>query len=263
MMVNLLMVVLLLRWPLAFSLALTGTSLAILFFKHRTNTALPVSTSDGPLLRIACGLLIFMSFLAAFVKGKKAYLRLVTSNAQLNTEHSFINQLILTIFKHRTAVLKEVIDCSLMEDGITNELEEPEEKLHTNTTKEHLHAKNGTLHRSIYQLGTYNRYLKQVLHRIQQPLSLEVQAELFDVLWQKSLEEVCKDINPVIVKHHTDSQRLHADITAIQRLLRNALTYTASQQHNKQAIWLGFENTQLAYPVISSLGTLSTLKHYV
>lgn len=46
MVINLLMAVLLLRWPLALFLALTVTSLAVYFFTRYTGTHLPLSISD-------------------------------------------------------------------------------------------------------------------------------------------------------------------------------------------------------------------------
>ena len=246
MMINFLMAVLLLRWPLALFLASVGMALAVVFFKQYTGTTLAVSASYELSLKMVCGLLVFIIFLTAFLKGKQAYWHLAKLKVQLSREHSFTSRLMLTMFKHGTAVLQEADDYSLIETETTTKL----------------NVENKILHHAVYQLDTYNRYLKQVLHRTQQPMRLRVQTETFDVLWKKALEEAQqhKKINTVITQHHTTCQRLQADTTEIQRLLRHALIYVATQQRSKQPILLGFEDTQLAYPIIALPGYVKHIR---
>ena len=258
MMINLLMAVLLLRWPLAIFLSCTGTYTAFIFFTRYTGSPIPVSTLGAMQM-----LYLILIFTSLALIGKQAYRHLVKSNARLSKEHSSANQLILTMFQHSATVLQEASDCSLTEDKIATKLKGPAETFYAHPTKEQLSEENKTLYHSVYQLDTYNRYLKQTLHRTQHPVRLEVQTATFDVPWQKALEAVLQHketANAVITQHHTACQQLQADITGIQQLLHNALIYTDSQQRNKQPILLGFEDTQLAYPIMAIPGYIKHIK---
>ena len=73
MMINLLMAVLLLRWPLALLLAMTNGILAVVFFERYTGSILPLDQLGSLQLRILYSLLLLTSLLIALFKGKQAY----------------------------------------------------------------------------------------------------------------------------------------------------------------------------------------------
>ena len=134
--------------------------------------------------------------------------------------------------------------------------------LHANLSKEQLRKENEALHHQVYQLETYNRHLKQVFHRTQNSMPLVVESVALKGFWQKALEAAYqyKEIHPVVAQYDTTCQILQADLTKVQRLLSNALTYTASLKQDESAILLGFEDTQLAYPVMALPGYVKYVK---
>lgn len=256
-MVNFLMVILLLRWPLAFSLAFMGIALAIFFFKqHTPGAALSANVSDLLQFRVLYGLFIFASFVVAFLKGKQVYRELVASHTQLNTDRNFVNQFVLDMYRNRANVLQEAHECPATEQ------KDPVDNFHLNPSKEQLRAENEALHHHAYRLDTYNRYLKQVLHGTQHPISLVVESVALESLWKKVLESTYqyKGTPPVATQYNTTCELLQADHTKVQRLLTSALTYTVSQQQDKRSILLGLEDTQLAYSVIAIPGYIKYVR---
>ncbi|MHA7877442.1 MAG: sodium:solute symporter family transporter [Bacteroidota bacterium] len=255
-MINFLMAILLLRGPLALSLAFLGVALAIFFFKQYTGMALPLSVSDLLQFRLLYGFLIFASFVAAFLKGKQVYRALVASYAQLNTDKNFISQFVLDMYRYRTFMLQKASAYPTIKQG------DPVDALYSNPSREQLRGENEALHHHVYQLDTYNRYLKQVLHGTQHPIPLAIESVALKSLWQEVLETVYQrqGAYPVVTQYHTTGQMLQADITKVKRLLSNALTYVTSQQEDNPSVLLGFEDTQLAYPVIAMPGYIKYVK---
>ncbi len=79
-MLNFLLAVLLLQWSLALILALSGISLAVLFFQQYTGESLPWSDVSSLQLQLLYGLLLFTSFLIVLFQGKQAYTKLDRKN---------------------------------------------------------------------------------------------------------------------------------------------------------------------------------------
>jgi len=82
-MINLLIAVLLLRWPLALILAFLGITSAIVFFKQYTGADIPAQELGSLQFRVMYGLLLFTSFLIALFKGKQTYAQLGKKNQAL------------------------------------------------------------------------------------------------------------------------------------------------------------------------------------
>ncbi len=254
--INFLIVILLLRWPLALSLAFTGVLLAVLFFKQYAGVALPVNASDLLGFRTLYGFLIFTSLVIAFLKGKQIYRELVTSHAQLNTDQNFVSQFVFAMFQQKAAVFREAQTYPSKQTGNTADT------LHANLSKEQLRKENEDLHHQVYQLETYNRHLQQVFHRTQNPMPLVVESVALKGFWQEATESICQyqRTSSVVTQYHTTCEVFQADLTKVQRLLSNALTYTASLKQDESAVLLGFEDTQLAYPVMALPGYVKYVK---
>ncbi len=199
---------------------------------------------------------IFASFVIAFLKGKQAYRALVVSHTQLDTNKNFVSQFVLSMYRKRATVLQEAHDYSVAKQ------KDPIDAFHPNPSKKQLRAENEALHHHVYQLDTYNRYLKQVLHGTQHPISLVVESFALRSFWQKALEAIYqhKGTYPVATQYDTTCQVLQADFTKMQRLLTNALAYTTSKQPNKRPVLLGLEDTQLAYSVIAIPGYIKHVR---
>lgn len=249
-MINFLMAILLLHWPLAVFLLSVGVTLAVCFFKLYTGMALPMRVVDLLQFRNLYGLLIFLGFVVAFFRGKQVYRELVASHAQLSTDQSFVSQLMLGMFQQKATVFRESSSYP------RKKLKDPTDTFRDNPSKEQLRVENEGLHRYVYHLDTYNQYLKQALHRTQHPMLLTVESIALRGLWQEALEVVNrrKGSRPVVTQYHTTCKLLRVDPTKVQRLMSDALTYVTSQYYDKSSILLGIEDTQLAYTVMSMPG---------
>ena len=254
--INFLTVILLFRWPLALLLAFIKITLAVFFCKQYASVVLPMNVSDLLGFRTFYGLLIFASFVVAFLKGKQVYRELVASHAKLHTDQNFVSQFLFAMFQQNAAVFQE---------AQAHPFKKPKNitaTWHANLSKEQLSEENEALHHQVYQLETYNRHLKQVFHRTQHPMPLVVESAAIRGFWQEALEAAYqyKGIHPVVAQYDTTCEILQADLTKIQRLLSNALTYTASLEQDESTVLLGFEDTQLAYPVMALPGYVKYVK---
>ena len=207
-MVNFLMTILLMRWPLALSLASMGIVLAIFFFKQYTGIALPVNASDLLKFRTLYGLLIFASFVVALLKGKQVYRELVASHAQLHTDQNFVSQFVFAMFQQKAAVFQEAQARPFKKQKSTTAT------WHATLSKEQLSEENEALHHQVYQLETYNRHLKQMFHRTQHPMPLVVESAAIRGFWQEALEAAYqyKGIHPVVAQYDTTCKILQADL---------------------------------------------------
>jgi Na+/proline symporter len=113
MMVNLLITILLLRWPLALFLALASASLAVYFFKYNTGIVVTIDALGSLQFRIIYGLLLFTSFLIVLFKSKQTYRQLERrsqhlskANAQLMADEQEDKIALLEVFKEKVRIIK-------------------------------------------------------------------------------------------------------------------------------------------------------------
>ena len=252
MMINLLMAVLLLQWPLALFLAFTGTYTAFLFFTYYTGTTLPLSGIGS--LQIIYLIVLFTCLLIA-LKSRQVYQGLVIAQAQLKEENSFTSQVFLATVRHQARLQQEA---NIYPLGIPEPAERFLESIHASQapTRAQLLASNAALHQYVYALDTRNKHLHQVLHLAQEPIHLVVEKVILSMLWQDVLKTLCQHDKTVkvLAQHNTKTQSLQGDGSKIRKLLLAAMAYAASHQKTDCPVLLGIENTQLAYPIMSIPG---------
>jgi hypothetical protein len=242
MMINLLVAVLLLHWPLVLFLAFSGTYTAVFFFMRYTESALPLSAL-GSIQMIYC---IFL-FVSIALKGKQAYRGLSISHAQLREDNSFTSQLFLTTMRHQAQLQQETSLHPLKEDICAEPLAESWHTTPQNATRARLMASNAELQQRVYELDTLNRNLQQVLHLAQEPIHLVVECIDLDVLWQDVQRTIYQHNQAikVILQHHTKTKSLQGDSSKIRRLLRTAVAYAAAYPNTQRPVLLHIEDTQL------------------
>jgi Na+/proline symporter len=249
MMINLLLSVLLLQWPLALFLAFTGTCTAVLFFTHYTGTALPLSTLGS--MQMIYLILLFASLLIA-LKGRQVYRGLVISHAQLREDNHFTNRAFLAALRHQARLQQEASLYPLA----ALERSEPLHAFQQTPTKAQLMASNAALHQYVYALDTLNKHLRQMLHLAQEPMHLVVESIDLDAIWQdvrQTLYQHNRSIK-VILQHHAKTKLVQGDSSQIRRLLYTAVAYAAAYPKTQRPILLHIEDTQLAYPIVSIPG---------
>ena len=249
MMINLLLSVLLLQWPLALFLAFTGTCTAVLFFTHYTGTTLPLSMLGS--MQMIYLILLFASLLIA-LKGRQVYRGLVISHAQLREDNHFTNRAFLAALRHQARLQQEASLYPLA----ALERSEPLHAFPQTPTKAQLMASNAALHQYVYALDTLNKHLRQMLHLAQEPIHLVVESIDLDAIWQdvrQTLYQHNRSIK-VILQHHAKTKSLQGDSSQIRRLLYTAVAYAAAYPQTQRPILLHIEDTQLAYPIVSIPG---------
>ncbi|MCU0317818.1 MAG: HD domain-containing protein [Amoebophilaceae bacterium] len=248
MMMNLLMAVLLLHWPLAIFLASSGTYAAVFFFTRYTGSVLPLSVL-GSVQMLYCVLL----FVSLALKGKQVYRGLVISHAQLKEDNSFTSQMFLTTMRHQAQLQQEASLRPLKAVGCTESWATSQRTTLQNPTKAQLMASNAALEQRIYELDTRNRYLQQLFHLAREPMRLVVECIDLDVLWQDVQRTIYQhnQATKVILQHHASTKLLQGDRSKIRRLLRTAVAYAEAYPNTQRPVLLHIDDTQLAYPIMS------------
>ncbi|MFM2428618.1 MAG: hypothetical protein RL012_502 [Bacteroidota bacterium] len=255
MMINLLMAVLLLRWPLALFLAFTGTALAVSFFKHYTGTPLPTGELAGSLqLKIIYGLLLFTSFLIALFKGKHAYNRLSTSHEQLREERSASSIELIEALHHRERLVREVTtDKAEAIVTIKQMRKKLDDALNDATTKEQLGVVNQDFQATLDKLHLLTEYLDQVTYQTQGYMRLEASTVSLSGLLNDVFDSLGKQdpmfAKQVLTQQHTTDQTLQADIGKLKQLLVDSLYYAQQHKQENMPILLSIEETSLGYPI--------------
>lgn len=256
---NLLMAVLLLRWPLALFLAFTSTPLAIIFFTQYTGTALPAGMPDALQFRFLYGLLLFTCFLVTLLKGKQAYRKLSTSYTQLQEEKAASNVALVEAIHHRESLLQDVtmhrINALTTINAVRNQLDK---QLRHATTQAQLVTINKDFQNVLNKLQVLTDHMNEVIHQTHGYVRLLVDNTPLASLLHDVFEEL-REQNPMLVKKivtqsNTTCKVLQADISKIKKLLLNGLCYAQQTQQEGRPILFGIENTTLGYPISSIQG---------
>jgi HD domain len=239
MMINLLMAVLLLRWPLAFFLAFVGTASGC-FLLHYTGTALSVSVPGS--FQLLYLLLLFTSLFIAR-KNKQVYHGLINSYEQLKETSSFSSEVLMETIHQRGQLIREINMYQL--GGLDAEVR------HTQT-KEELWAINAVLRQDIYNLQVHNSHLIQMLHQSQDYLRLTTTDILLEDLLQGVFEDTHEQKRMQVCTHrYTTHRDFQVDVKKMRQLLASGLRYAKAYQQAERPIVLGLEDTLLVYPILS------------
>ncbi|MHA7877310.1 MAG: sodium:solute symporter family protein [Bacteroidota bacterium] len=253
MMINLLMAVLLLQWPLALFLALTGIYAAVFCFTHWTGT--PLLTGALGSMQMVC---LFVLFTSLALKGKQVYRGLFTSYVQLREEMRLTNQMFLSTMRFQVKLQQEaslrLIKAADADPWTTS--------LHTSPqhlTRAQLMASYAASQKRIYELDTLNKHLQQVLHLAQEPIQLTVENIVLATLWQDILKTLYQH-QKIIIQQTTAIQSIQGDSTKIKKLLLAAASYAAGHQKSDRPLLIGIKDTQLAYPLMSIPGYVKRIQ---
>ena len=244
MMINLLMVVLLLHWPLALFLAFAGIALAVSFFKHYTGIALPVSELGS--LQLVYVLLLFTSLFIAR-KNKQQYQGMANSYEQLKKTSIISSEVLMETIHHRGHLIREVN---------MYPLDTLDAALRNTQTKEELWAVIAALRQDTYNLHVLTSHLSQMLHQSQDYMRLTVASVPLQALLQDVFEDLYEQNKKMQVCTHqyTAHQALQVDVSKVKQLLVTGLHYAREQQRAGRPVLLGLEDTLLVYPILSIPG---------
>ncbi|MHA7877455.1 MAG: sodium:solute symporter family protein [Bacteroidota bacterium] len=248
MMINTLMAVLLLRWPLALFLAAAGIALAVVFFAQYTGASLPTGELVGSLqLKIMYGLLLLTSFLIALFKGKQAYRQLEVSNKNLAITHQETAYELLLAFQDKARFSQAFRNSGAPTlTRLTILSREIREALKKFTLPLSVRQKIDELNE---QLAPIAIQLDRLDHRATSYLRLEVTNIAVDALladFQDKLHDKGIDKGIRVIKM-TRQTTVQCDVDRIKALLMNSVTFLSNVVGEEQPILISLEDTQLGY----------------
>ncbi|MEM7055561.1 MAG: HD domain-containing protein [Bacteroidota bacterium] len=248
--VNLLVAVLLLRWPLALVLAATGVLAAVSFFKYYYPSPETVPTTlDMLQFKVIYGLLLLSSLLIALFKHKEANERLALKNASLLTTNQETTSELLAACRDRKKFAKAFRTSGAPAlarlAGLSKEIVEETKDLNL---PQELTPKIIQLHE---QLSPIALHLDRLDHRAVGYLRLEVATITIDALLQATqkklhVRELGKHIN---WKQRTQHKEVECDVARIESLLMNSISFIQNVAGQGVSILVGIEDTQLGYPM--------------
>ncbi|XWN34681.1 MAG: HD domain-containing protein [Roseivirga sp.] len=262
---NLLVAILLLRWPLALVVALIGTGLAVLFFKQ--STGLPVMPSGFQNVQMGLGhMLLFASALfIALIRSREAFRQLENENIRLQLARKVTNEELIEAFHHRGHMAQEARESTMnvlnTVQRLRNQLGEGLAGLETTPSSAAMHQVLQTINDKLRALIAY---FHQTIYQFKDALCLEV-----DVLSTKALNHEIFDILDeqypgisarLYVRDNAQKQDLRVDVDKLKQLIVNGLRYADQQSPNGQAITWGIHNTLLGYPITSIQGHIKEVQ---
>ena len=254
-MLNLVMAVLLLHWPLVVVMAVGGGGIAYLFFRQYAGIASLLM--DFTLqFRIVYGLLLLSSFLIALFKYKQAYGALERRNKRLTTERKLNQEELVKALSHEGRFFSEVTTAgtSVLE-AVSEKVARFSQQALALTSPQQLTTVGHALGEVQQALKDTMEYLRNVVYRVQGHLQLKVATVRIEGLIASTLAVLKAQHTDTLprprIRNIADAQVLQCDVQKVQQLLVNALLY--AQQHNnlRQLVFLGLQETALAYPIPS------------
>ena len=217
-MLNLVMTVLLIYWPLALTLAVMGLIAASLIFKWAMGEVILPNQVTPISFQFSYGLLLFSSLLIALFRFKENKKKLESKNIYL-----------ARLYEEKSNELSEILD---YREQIIKELSEDEKAVFDHTTA---------------------AYLQQIIYRMTDYIRLEVDkinldqllSEVKDILKLKELDNMPQ----LITKRLTKAETMNGDVVKIKQLLVNAILYIQMHNLSHQPITLILEDAKLGHRV--------------
>ncbi len=257
--VNLLIAVLLLRWPLAFLLASLGIAAAVCFFKQYTGMSLPLA---GYSLHFSFlyGMLLLASLLIALFRGKQNNTMLKKYNEYLKLEQAASTEELVAALSYRGNLAQEVSSNKIKALAEVGQMRQDlEKKLNDAQTKEEIIAVKKDLKATGDKLQVLVDYLSQVAQQARDYMRLEVGTiSLQDLLYNfsETLEQQgVASYSQVCVRNNATHKEIQADGEKVRQMLVDSCRYAKQQiQENNKPVLLGIADTTLSYPITSIQG---------
>lgn len=248
MIINLLMAVLLLRWPLVLFLASVGIALAIVFFGQYTGSALPLDQL-GPLhFRILYGLLLLTSLLIALFKGKQSYRQLEMNNKNLAITNQETADELLLAFQDKArfskAFRKSGASALTQLVILSREIRAALQKFSLPPSV------NQKLNELNEQLAPIAMQLDRLDHRATSYLRLAVDTTSVEVLLtavQDRLRTKGAD-QGIQIRQTAQHATIQCDTNRITTMLINSITFLRNVVGEKKPIFISLEGAKLGYP---------------
>ncbi len=254
-MLNLMVAVLLLHWPLIITMAISGMGLAVFFFQQHVSAELAPGALEGLQAKVVYGLLLCSSFFIALFKHKEGYKRLEEQNALLTGEQKATRTELVSALQHEEQFFAEVTarGAHLLE-VMTQKVKKFKQQIQKATRPTELEAVGSLMQEVSTVFENSMDYLHNVIYRVQAHLRLEVTTISLEQLFSNALavfklQDGASAKKPEIW-NYTAYQELQCDAVRVGQLLINALIY-ARHTNTQCPILIGVQETILGYPLSS------------
>jgi Na+/proline symporter len=255
-MLNFVMAVLLLHWPIAIVMAVSGIVLVIVGFSQHTDLSSTLRNLDTLQFRLSYGLLLFSSFLIALFKHKQAYDLLAQRNRILSKDRKVTQQELVKTLGHEARFFSEITTAgSNVLEAVKKQVDDFAQQAQALEKTQQLTTTQHSLEGAYQVLKGAIAYFQNVIYRVQGYLKLEVSYIMIDKLLAGALavfqaQYTQQQPRPRIT-NTTTLKALECDPPKIQQLLVNAWLYAKKHNDPQKPIFLGIQTTALGYPIAS------------
>jgi Na+/proline symporter len=255
---NLVMAVLLLHWPLAVTMAITGTGLALFFFTNYVNEAFVPGAGLGLEAKIIYVLLLCSSFFIALFKHQEAYKSLEGRSIWLNAKQKVTKEELLKALSHKEYFFKEITtEGQDVLAGVSKKIETFEQAMkQLNPKEQQLQTLTTSLQDVHLALKATIDYLHSIVYRAQDYLRLEVTTVSIKEILTNAIDifkitSNTPNLPSILVNNNLQDQAIECDLAKMQQLVINGLLYTQSNKTEPESIAIYIHETKLSYPLSS------------
>jgi HD domain len=253
---NFLMAVLLLHWPIAVAMAVSGIVLVVFFFNQYTSLISGLGNLGTLQFRVAYGLLLFSSFLIALFKHKQGYDLLAQHNRVLSSERKVTQQELVKALGHEARFFSEITTAGTnVLEAFENKVDDFMQQIQSLVNVQQVPGIQQTLGGVQKLLKDAMTYLQNVAYRIQGYRRLEVSYILIDELLAGAMTvlraQYTEQQKRPRISNTTGVKALECDTLKVQQLLVNACRYVGEGNDFSQPILVGIQETTLGYPIPS------------
>jgi len=260
-MINLLIAVLLLQWPLALFLAFLGTLGAVFFFTWQTDTVFSLQKLELLQFRTTYGLLLFTSLLIVLFRSKAAYRQLAKSYEQLKVDKKASKKTFVEALHHKEVLLQGIqMDKLDALHTIKQMQQQLNDDLNDAQTKEQLDHFKKKLQTTSEKLDRLVDHVSQVLQQTQNYMRVEVDtvalSELLDNVFSVVMQQEGTLMQQILTYQKSTHRILQVDVPKIKKLFVEGLYYAWRHKQATVPVLLNIDDTLLGYPITS-------IKNYV
>ena len=251
---NLVMAVLLMPWPLASALALTGIATGIVSLKWCVGAA-GISGEFGTLqFKIFYGLLLFSSFLIALFKHEQARTKLESQYGYLSATQQEKDKELLKALRYQERFMNGLAaDCLEGFAVLHQHSQELRDRLSQAKSAKQVQNLMPQVESLVEKQYQGSKYLAESVYRFKDHMRLDVQFISLEALLEQTLATLGKlDLQPeprVLIDQRTECKNVQCDPHKIQKLLINGIVALQQQTKSTKQLTLVIADGILGYDI--------------
>jgi Na+/proline symporter len=251
---NLVMAVLLMPWPLASALALTGIATGIVSLKWCVGAAGIYGEFGTLQFKIFYGLLLFSSFLIALFKHEQARTKLESQYGYLSATQQEKDKELLKALRYQERFMNGLAaDCLEGFAVLHQHSQELRDRLSQAKSAKQVQDLMPQVESLVEKQYQGSKYLAESVYRFKDHMRLDVQFISLEALLEQTLATLGKlDLQPepqVLIDQRTECQDVQCDPHKIQKLLINGIVALQQQTKSTKQMTLVIADGILGYDI--------------